>query len=836
MNMGGPHLRTMQMWRGHMSNYLPGRLEQNMDQLVSSLKKRDLLDVPGVWSEDATTCLKGVSACLDGLEGKGMEVYVEGFPEPIIIKCVKDLNDAFAKYGIDGLATYVYVWTWVPQIPHAPFFPVFWVASNNRFNAEWVWDWWLWLFRVGREKGLKAIGDVADGDARLRKCEYELNVHNKLNVPTQTLDHPLVFMHISIIDGMPTLGFQDWMHASGFRARRQPLDLVHNFQFGEGAEFSLAHLRPFIGEHLTEKDLDYHEKQHWGGCMKLFSEETIRKLTVVNDRDEHKSVRGTLAYIKFGFRLLQCHIGQEAGADATDRRRAVIDAAFCCGFVLYWRWNIVRLQSKGFSLKKHFMTRETFLDVLTLTQTSILVRILYREWYPKYKVHGLNLSSRFSEYVFQYCRMHETNSPLFDIAGFRRHLKHFLGQMELAIEGHVQMPPSKRGVPNRVEQVEKTQYEAPEGWHLTDAELKECIDEGLQQVCDIFINLLGCTEMLDMDLCDPKHFFSAPCKHFPDGRLKDDEDDSDGDNDDAPSGGCQREDSQHGADGDEDANCIAPTEHHVNIATRFNEICEKKEGLLGDEVQAPPETRMQLLKAVSDPLKTFNAGVATAKSDRRFGRMEEQAFRNVDQDRDAVDKWDYYSCDDDVLIVERILRPVTCGKGKGKGRGAPSYEELDVFIHGCVIDTALLRIAQRKRKTPLKDVDLMDKHPRARIVLNDSQGALFLKKYKETNENGVALEGYQNSRRVRNKKLKQKYHSLPPDAGEPVAWYSTSSVIGHVRMKRVDRSLTREICYDRNPSDFKDLIDKYHKEMVEAGSTCYCKMCKEGKGDSVLHP
>ena len=51
----------------------------------------------------------------------------------------QDLNDAFAKHGDAGLATYVYVWTWVPQLPHAPYFPVLWIPSNNRFDAAFVW-------------------------------------------------------------------------------------------------------------------------------------------------------------------------------------------------------------------------------------------------------------------------------------------------------------------------------------------------------------------------------------------------------------------------------------------------------------------------------------------------------------------------------------------------------------------------------------------------------------------------------------------------------------------------------------------------------------------------
>ena len=36
------------------------------------------------------------------------------------------------------------------------------------------------------------------------------------------------------------------------------------------------------------------------------------------------------------------------------------------------------------------LPRETFLDVVTLTQTRILLVVLYREFYPDFKIHGKN--------------------------------------------------------------------------------------------------------------------------------------------------------------------------------------------------------------------------------------------------------------------------------------------------------------------------------------------------------------------------------------------------------------------------------------------------------------
>ena len=130
--------------------------------------------------------------------------------------------------------------------------------------------------------------------------------------------------------------------------------------------------------------MDYHEKQHWAGCLKIFNTVVLEHLEGKIQDDPTKSDRGTLVFVYFGMRLLNCHIGPHAGVDATDRDQAVVDASFCCAFVLYWRWRIVHgLKKAGFTLKKHFLTRETFLDILTLTQTRILLVVLYRDWHPE---------------------------------------------------------------------------------------------------------------------------------------------------------------------------------------------------------------------------------------------------------------------------------------------------------------------------------------------------------------------------------------------------------------------------------------------------------------------
>ena len=107
----GPDFRTIRRWNADFFTILAGRAIENLHKLKEMLVAYNLQDVPGIWSEDATTCMKKLSATLDALpaDEDGLDVYIEGFVEMIKIRSVADLNDAFAMYGHDGLASYVYV-------------------------------------------------------------------------------------------------------------------------------------------------------------------------------------------------------------------------------------------------------------------------------------------------------------------------------------------------------------------------------------------------------------------------------------------------------------------------------------------------------------------------------------------------------------------------------------------------------------------------------------------------------------------------------------------------------------------------------------------------------
>ena len=522
---------------------------------------------------------------------------------------------------------------------------------------------------------------------------------------------------------------------------------------------NLCQAQMVVQAKVQAKDLDHKEKQHWPGCLKIFSVATLEHLQTVQETDPH--ARGIVAFIKFGIKLLNCHIGDQAGANAVDPTQAITDAAYSCAFVLYWRWRVVRLKEQfptaGYSLKKHFLTREMFLDILTLTQSRILLALLYRENYPEFKVHGPNISSRFSEYVFQYARMHEKNSPRFDVAGFRRHIKHFMLQIQLAAAGKIEMPPSKRGVPNSVKQPNKSQCAAPAGWHLNDEQMQQAIDRGIAECIHTFLHDLGCTECLDMDLSNPDHFFADPVKHFPDGDIYNagvDQDDEWFRASSYRSADSMREDSDWNSGDGDDADKDSPDtsgETH-DIAAQWSEMISQQ-GLVDPDAVEPNQSALDLLRSLHKPIRDFNESVERAKADRTFGRMEMQAFRDIGMNEKDATVWDYISGDDDVVVMERTT----------DSNGVIT----DSLIHANVVDTAILKDPPAARKRKIDGIDLQNKDPRRRVPCSLPKGCVWLRKYKEVTEIRTALPSYQNNRRGRHA---QKYWKLPLETNEPLQW------------------------------------------------------------------
>jgi hypothetical protein len=181
-NLRGLSLSSTKAHRRERSfEFVPGKVAQAMEQAADDMKEYGMEGVPCMFSEDATTCLRRLDAVLKGnLDAGGkLEVHVDGFLEPFSCTSVEDLHAKFKLWKDEGVATYVYVWTLTPMMHNAPYFPTYMVATNNKFDARWVTDWWQFIANEADRCGVELVGFVSDGDARLRRADAELMVKEK---------------------------------------------------------------------------------------------------------------------------------------------------------------------------------------------------------------------------------------------------------------------------------------------------------------------------------------------------------------------------------------------------------------------------------------------------------------------------------------------------------------------------------------------------------------------------------------------------------------------------------------------------------------------------------
>ena len=176
---------------------------------------------------------------------------------------------------------------------------------------------------------------------------------------------------------------------------------------------------------------------------------------------------------------------------------------------MHWRTHVTRPGS-GLTLEANFLTRETFLDIVTSCHGCILRFGQFRNNYGgQFKPDGPRFSSAFSEYFFQFGRMRQTNSPVVSVMGWSRHLDHYLYQQYLeAASPGLKLPAACRGIPHSIERVKPDP--PPPGWFPSDDQMIDAISCGIQRAV-VLLQHCG----VKTDLSVRSGFFKRPCKHFP---------------------------------------------------------------------------------------------------------------------------------------------------------------------------------------------------------------------------------------------------------------------------------------------------------------------------------
>ena len=340
----------------------------------------DLHKAPGLVSEDASTILRRIdlerlckSSDFERLEipAGGLAVQVWGLDGgERVVKSVDELRALLKSCSADDIATYVYIWLWIPQVEHAPWFPLRCEITNNKFDRFQIFNWWRELDVEFEANDLLTIGNVSDGDARLRAADFFLmrelgngkGAGDWLERRHSGIDHVLLnFLKIGITkEGHWKLGFQDYMHLL-WRWRRHLLDPKRQMHVGPGFVVNWRHLEGC--PHLRGGDLRYSDKQNWNGTERIFSLDTVLWLQEQMDENpEEHNYKGTLSFVWLGYQLRVCWLGDSDPLLAMQQAVSVLTSP------LYWRfWLDKRPKqptagcTETYSITRNFMARETFL-------------------------------------------------------------------------------------------------------------------------------------------------------------------------------------------------------------------------------------------------------------------------------------------------------------------------------------------------------------------------------------------------------------------------------------------------------------------------------------------
>ena len=398
---------------------------------------------------------------------------------------------------------------------------------------------------------------------------------------------------------------------------------------------------------------------------------------------------------------------------------SVEEAAFVLAFVMHWRYHIVT--TKGLTLAENFLTRETFLDVVTSCHGCILRFPQFRDnWDGKFRPDGPRFSSAFSEYFFQYGRMAQTNSPVVSVLGWFRHLRHYLYQQWLEAESDMPIPASCRGIPHTIDQ----RINIPEvdpSWHASDAQLCGRIDDGVARAVALLASL-----GVDTRSAKLKGFFKRPCKHYP---LTDTY---------VTGGACT--DADAGGKEDDPATGTSPDDA-VDLTVIDAQDTADAEALLAQLMRTDPSNADEpgtrsaaaaaLFAEISALVTDFNQSVQEESKDRKYRFVVKRLMKEHQRHGEMLDEeLDFYRDDDDVAVLFYM------------------DDGSKVWCLGNIEEVAVARGTVDERRalagTAASYLLGLEKDYQPRVFLDDPKGLFILRWYKEVDRDGNELSGYQN--------------------------------------------------------------------------------------------
>ena len=484
--LGGPAVGTVQEWRRKSPRLKSGTsaaaIDHNVELVLDILKQYGAEGSYLFLCEDGSALRKRVDVQVEKTASGEYEVALYGLAGGrLVASSEKDVQRALTQ---KELATTIYVWLLVPLVEGAPAVPVVVDFNANNFTRTEVLKVQkrLWSSLAARGQAGRMLGDVSDGDSRLRSHAMVLHFHAGY-VATKyiEIDHPLLQGRIPWIEGygyhVQTL---DWLHILwrmrvGFLKRPlrfgpigiSPQNLINLMTQG-GATLG-----------LRTPDTNAHEKQLTNGCFRLVGVDEngfeLHPLNIIDQLKNNDSTVGEWLYLKFMRMYVQMFLVAEMCPE-----RLCNHAGYVLGFLSTWRQLIT--SDRRLNLGDNFLTGQTYVDIVVSTQMLILLMKRCRDdggenmrFLPK------KFSSVYAEYLFGFCRSDHANATVFGALAGKTHVDHFIYRLLLELDNEVDLPTSGRhGKPRGPERVDWTRGKVASLAIPDDDGMADCVDDGIR--------------------------------------------------------------------------------------------------------------------------------------------------------------------------------------------------------------------------------------------------------------------------------------------------------------------------------------------------------------------
>ena len=523
---------------------------------------------------------------------------------------------------------------------------------------------------------------------------------------------------------------------------------------------------------------------------------------------------GTACYIYFGYSLMTCWL-QDGQLDP----EVIIEhAAFCMAFVLYWRyWLNYQMDHPmdgamiSYSVRNNFLTRETFLDVVISAAARVLVYVMYKV-HPKlrkWKPCGSRMSSRFCEYLFQFIRMRNTNTPAMRALAALRHFRHYAAQMAIAGEADFDLPDYRRTISARISKGGLVDQRAPPGYyeeHITAEKIDTAIDKGMHHCRELLTNKCGFKQLLDVSKQD--EFFSAPCLHFPtqdtfvsaqvlqalsEGMLPEDEE--------------QGNDNENARDEPDlvQPPCSSGVEEDEAEQLRVSDVHREIHERLGyGEAEGEDDaSRKAAWAAMNDEVSQFNRTMLQSMQQHRKWRFikkklfdqaaQSQGFAAGASEETERSKWQHYEYNDDVAVLIRVGDETMWKIG--------NIEQIGYLQRTLPEDASQERILNNFHKS--------EPFPK-RVSIHDQKAVFTLRMYRECDNDGNVLPARINHAECINTPQFVFHLPVGETSLEPMSWVLSNDVLTGVRMLK---DPLQQRVWKMNASDRNLMMRLYRAEL-----------------------